>query len=82
MRKDNLLLRIKMATQFVMQKGHVRIMTCGNCGGINIAPVEKTATDLEISKELAEKGMKRHWREIDTCCDCGASVVEQQYWVY
>lgn len=83
MRTDNLLRRIKIAIRFVLYgKAGVRIMTCGKCGSINISPAERTAIDEEIEPELAEENVKRKWREVDVCQNCGATVVERQYWIW
>lgn len=83
MRENKLLQRIKIAVRFILYgKSGVRIMTCGNCGSINILPVENTAIDEEIEPDLAEAYVKRKWREVNVCQKCGAVVVERQYWMW
>lgn len=83
MRTKGLIHRIKVAMRFIISgQGNVRIMTCGNCGSMNIGPVEGTAIDTEVSEQLAKYGVKRMWQEADICQKCGAQVAEHQYWIW
>lgn len=83
MRKNNFIKRLQIAIGFLINgRGGVRIMTCGNCGSINILPVVDTATDKEISTELQKKNCKRIWAEVNICNNCGALVAEKQYWFW
>ncbi|MEY8429261.1 hypothetical protein AALC75_01870 [Lachnospiraceae bacterium 48-42] len=82
MRKNNLLLRVKVAIQFIFQNTNRRIMTCGRCGSINIRPKAGSEAEEEIPPDMEEEGVKRIWHQIDICVNCGAVIVEKQYWFW
>lgn len=83
MRKNGLILRVKLAMQFIIHgQGNMRIMTCEKCGAMNIAPQENTAIYDKVPEELSGHNVRRIWREIDTCQRCGANVIERQYWIW
>lgn len=82
MRKNNLLLRVKIAIQFIFQNKNGRIMTCGRCGSINIRPLADSEKDEKIHTELENKGVRRIWSQINICQNCNATVIERQFWVW
>lgn len=83
MRKNNFINRLKLAINILMlRRGNIRIMTCENCGSINISPVIDTDDYVDVPSELERDGVKKIWIEMDVCHNCGANVVEKQYWSY
>ena len=58
MRKNNLLLRVKVAIQFIFQNINGRIMTCGRCGSINIRPKAGSEAEEEIPPDMEEEDRK------------------------
>lgn len=82
MRKNNLLLRVKIAIQFIFQNKNGRIMTCGRCGSINIRPLADSEKDEKIHTELENKGVRRIWSQINICQNCNATVIERQFGVW
>lgn len=83
MRENKLWLRIKIAAKFILfGYAGVRIMTCARCGSMNILPVTDSAVNEDIVSELKKENVQCIWREIDICQNCGATVIERQYWVW
>lgn len=83
MRKNNFINRLKIAINILLlRRGNIRIMACENCGSINISPVIVKDGYVDVPSELEMGGVKKIWMEIDVCNNCGANVVEKQYWTY
>lgn len=77
MRKTGLMVKIKMAIYFIFcpDVRHVRVMSCGICGKLNIVDIVNTkaeSTDLSNNTYTWEKDCK--------CLSCGAECHEKQVW--
>lgn len=77
-RRNDTLLRLKIATLFVLKKHskNIQVMTCGMCGGTNIIPV----TDPEEGCKEKDNEKVYTWGRAWMCEKCGAVCYEVQQW--